>query len=152
MHWSLLSNVKTSGRFFPKICGLFRGLPFRESELQEYGLEMILLTQIHILLFRVDPQQVQNLYEVRFEYLYRGSPDSTVFTLPGNRTFEKTVLFVDWFSTKITIYDFWIFKVPFFSSFSLIKVPFLLIINPKFINFSLYLLHIRTIGSWWASL
>ena len=49
-----------------------------------------------------------------------------------------------WFSTKITIYDFWIFKVPFFSSFSLIKVPFSQI-NPEFINFSSYLLDIRTI-------
>ena len=34
---------------------------------------------------------------------YRGSPDSTVFAHPGNRTIEKTVLFEDWFSTKIVI-------------------------------------------------
>ena len=26
---------------------------------------------------------------------YRGSPDSTVFALPGNRTIEKTILFGD---------------------------------------------------------
>ena len=59
--------------------------------------------------------------EVRFwKWLmqYRGSPDSTVFAPPGNRTIVKTVLFGDWFSTKIVIYDFWIFKVPFFGSFS----------------------------------
>ena len=50
--------------------------------------------------------------------MHRGSPDSTVFVPPGNHTIEKTVLFGDWFNTKIAIYDFWIFKVPFFGSFS----------------------------------
>ena len=55
---------------------------------------------------------------------YRGSPDSTNFAQPGNRTIEKIVLSGDWFDTKITVYDFWIFKVPYFSSFSLIKAPF----------------------------
>ena len=49
--------------------------------------------------------------------IYRGSPDSTVFAPPGNRTIAKTVLIGDWFSTKIMIYDFWIFKVPFFPWF-----------------------------------
>ena len=46
---------------------------------------------------------------------YRGSPDSTNFVLPGIRTIAKIVLSGDWFSTKITIYDFWISKVLFFS-------------------------------------
>ena len=50
---------------------------------------------------------------------YRGSPDSTNFVLPGNCTIAKIVLSGVWFSTKIAIYDFWIFKVPVFSSFSL---------------------------------
>ena len=54
----------------------------------------------------------------KWEQVYRGSPDSTVFALPGNSTIEKTVLFGDLFSTKPAIYDFWIFKVPIFSSFS----------------------------------
>ena len=31
---------------------------------------------------------------------YRGSPDSTNFAHPGNRTIEKIVLSGDWFSTK----------------------------------------------------
>ena len=48
---------------------------------------------------------------------YRDSPDGTVFVPPGNRTIAKTVLIGDWFSTKIAIYDFWIFKVPFFPWF-----------------------------------
>ena len=51
------------------------------------------------------------------ETKYRDSPDSTVFVPPGNRTIAKTVLIGDWFSTKIAIYDFWIFKVPFFPWF-----------------------------------
>ena len=54
---------------------------------------------------------------------YRESPDSTVFAPPGNRTIEETVLvFGDWFSTKIAIYDFWIFKVPFFAHFQAILI------------------------------
>ena len=53
---------------------------------------------------------------------YRGSPVSTVFAHPGNRTIDKTVLFGDWFSTKIAIYDFWIFKVPFFAHFQAILI------------------------------
>ena len=48
---------------------------------------------------------------------YRGSPDSTNFVPPGNSTIAKIVLFGDWFSTKVAIYDFWISKVPFFSYF-----------------------------------
>ena len=44
---------------------------------------------------------------------YRGSPHSTNFGLQGNRTIAKIVLNGDWFSTKITIYDFSISKVPF---------------------------------------
>ena len=42
--------------------------------------------------------------------------NGTVFAPPGNRTIEKTVLFGDCFSTKIRIYEFWNFKVPFFCS------------------------------------
>ena len=49
---------------------------------------------------------------------HRGSPDRTNFVLPGNCTFAKKLLIEDWFSTKIAIYDFWIFKVPFFWWFS----------------------------------
>ena len=50
---------------------------------------------------------------------YRGSPDITVFAPPGNRTIKKTILFGDWFSTKIAIYDFWILKSPFLLIFKL---------------------------------
>ena len=45
---------------------------------------------------------------------YSGSRVSTVFAPPGNCIIEKTVQFGDWFSYKIAIYDFWIFKFPFF--------------------------------------
>ena len=38
--------------------------------------------------------------------LYRGSPDSTNFGPPGDRTIVKIVLSGDWFSTKIGIWDF----------------------------------------------
>ena len=55
---------------------------------------------------------------IKLDSKYRGSPDSTVFAHPGNHTIDKTVLFGDWFSTKIAIYDFWIVKGPFFCSFS----------------------------------
>ena len=50
-------------------------------------------------------------------YYYRDSPHSTNFMPPGNRNVGKIVLFGDWFSTKIAIYDFWIVKVPFFLYF-----------------------------------
>ena len=63
--------------------------------------------------------------------IYRESQDSTNFVLPGNRTIAKIVLSGGWFSTKIVIYEFWIFKVPSFSSFSLYKSPLFLIINPN---------------------
>ena len=75
---------------------------------------------------------VISFVEYVFKLWYRGSPDSTVFAPPGNHTIEKTVLFGDWFSTKIAIYDFWIFKVPVFSSFSLIKVHFFSYFWPAF--------------------
>ena len=39
------------------------------------------------------------------------------FVLPGKRAIVKIVLSGDWFSTKIAIYDFWIFKVCFFAHF-----------------------------------
>ena len=48
---------------------------------------------------------------------YRRSPVSAVFGSPANRTIGKTALIGDWFSTKTAIWDFWIFKVPFFCSF-----------------------------------
>ena len=40
------------------------------------------------------------------QLLYRGSPDSTNFGPPGDRTIAKIVLSGDWFSTKIAIWDF----------------------------------------------
>ena len=42
-----------------------------------------------------------------------GGPQILLFLRP-----QGTVLFREWFSTKIVIYDFWIFKVPFFCSIS----------------------------------
>ena len=67
---------------------------------------------------------IKSLFTIFFgqKKWYRGSPDSTNFAHPGNRTIEKIVLNGDLFSTKITIYDFWIFKVPFFSYLILKKV------------------------------
>ena len=53
-----------------------------------------------------------------FFHGYRDSPVSAVFWSPGNRTIWKTALIGDWFSTKIAILDFWIFKVPFFAYFN----------------------------------
>ena len=44
---------------------------------------------------------------------YTDFPVSAVFWSQGNRTIWKTALIGDWFSTKITIWDFLIFKVPF---------------------------------------
>ena len=66
---------------------------------------------------------------------YRESPDSTNFAHPGNRTIEKIVLNGDLFSTKITIYDFWIFKVPFFSYLMLKNVKTVLILSDLYTMF-----------------
>ena len=44
---------------------------------------------------------------------YRGSPVSVIFQSPWNRTIGKSALIGDWFRTKKTILDFWIFKVHF---------------------------------------
>ena len=49
--------------------------------------------------------------------LYRDSQVSAVFWYPANRTIGKTALIEHWFSSKIVIWDFWIFKVPFFAHF-----------------------------------
>ena len=49
--------------------------------------------------------------------MYRDSPVSVFFWSPANRTIGKTALIEHWFSAKIAIWDFWIFKVPFFSHF-----------------------------------
>ena len=73
--------------------------------------------------------------------IYRRSLVSAVFGSPANRTIGKTALIGDWFSTKIVIWDFWNFKVPFFAHFqensmiwcSLFKVPF----YAHFIEFSI---------------
>ena len=46
-------------------------------------------------------------------YYYSDSPHSTSFMLPGIRNIAEIVLFMDWFSTKISIYDFWIVTVRF---------------------------------------
>ena len=54
-------------------------------------------------------------------HLYRGSPDSTNFAPPGNRTIEKIVLSGVWFSTKMPIYAFGPFKVHFFAHFHKFK-------------------------------
>ena len=51
---------------------------------------------------------------IYIKFIYRESPDSAVFGSPANRTIGKTALIGDWFSTKPTILDFWIFKVHFF--------------------------------------
>ena len=48
---------------------------------------------------------------------YRDSPVSAVFWSPANRTFGKTALIGDCFSTKTSILDFWIFKVHFLGIF-----------------------------------
>ena len=40
-------------------------------------------------------QNQQNMSNFNNKYIVRGSPDSTVFAPPGNRTIEKTVLFGD---------------------------------------------------------
>ena len=49
---------------------------------------------------------------------YRRSLVSAAFGSPEIRTIGKTALIGDWFSTKIAIWDFWIFKVPFYCLFS----------------------------------
>ena len=40
------------------------------------------------------------------------------FRSPSNCTIWKTALIGDWYSTKIMILDFWIFRVPFFVYFN----------------------------------
>ena len=84
--------------------------------------------------------------QLLFTSKYRGSSDSMSFAHPGNCTIEKVILTRDWFSTKIAIYDFWIFKVPFFSSFTF---PFFSYLTQN-ACFFIYLLHIRTIKPWWT--
>ena len=64
--------------------------------------------------------------------MVQGSPHSTIFELPGNRTIGKIVLSGDWFSTKIGIYDFWIFKVPFLCSKKFKSVLILQDLGPIF--------------------
>ena len=46
---------------------------------------------------------------------YRDSSVSAVFWTPRNCTIWKTLLIGECFSTKMTILDFWIFRVHFFS-------------------------------------
>ena len=45
------------------------------------------------------------------------SPVSAIFWSPGNRTIWKTAQIEHWFSTKISILDFWILKVSFFFAY-----------------------------------
>ena len=50
--------------------------------------------------------KLQELFWKQMFSIYRGSPDSTNFGPPGDRTIAKIVLSGDWFSTKIGIWDF----------------------------------------------
>ena len=54
----------------------------------------------------------------------RGSPVGAIFGSPANRTIGKTALIRVWFGTKIVIWDFWNFKVPFFAHFHEITMNF----------------------------
>jgi hypothetical protein len=58
------------------------------------------------------------IFIIQYLTIYRDSPVSAVFWSPRNRTIIKTSLIGDWFSSKIAILDFWIFKVPFFGYFN----------------------------------
>ena len=49
------------------------------------------------------PRMTRSCINELYHRIYRGSPDSTNFVLPGNRTIAKIVLSGDWFSTKIGI-------------------------------------------------
>ena len=71
------------------------------------------MTILDFWIFKVHFFSLQNNFS-----LYRDSPFSAVFGFPANRTIGKTALIGDWFSTKMVILDFWIFKVHFFSLLS----------------------------------
>ena len=58
----------------------------------------------------VQTEQIHKM-TIILHFVYRDSPISAVFGP------QQTTLIGDWFSTKIAILDFWIFKVPFFCSF-----------------------------------
>ena len=51
----------------------------------------------------------------RKPYTKRDFPVSAVFWSPVNCTIGKTALIGVWFSIEITIWDFWLFKVPLFA-------------------------------------
>ena len=64
--------------------------------------------------------KVISFVEYVFKLWYRGSPDSTVFAPPGNHTIEKTILFRDWFCSKLQFMTFGFSKSPFLASFQAI--------------------------------
>ena len=75
-------------------CDLEYRLPLLGDSLNLAGLEAI-TKQIKGGLISEGIFSLLSHLQKMFEILYRGSPDSTVFAPPGNRTIEKTVLFGD---------------------------------------------------------
>ena len=70
--------------------------------------------QVHTYLLKL-----KNLEHHKSHTAITGIPWLVLFLWsPGNRTIWKTALIEHWFSTKIAILDFWIFKVPFFAYFN----------------------------------
>ena len=74
------------------------------------------VSRIKQILVPGNPRQIYSICN------YRGSPDSTVFVLPGNRIIPKTVLIGDWFSTKTLFMTFEISKSPFLLIFTRILI------------------------------
>ena len=109
----------------------FEGLKFIKSDKYYLALRQISYTlnwfskvtivlQIRFPLVLVSTTTVPTFRKCHFSNFpyYRESLDSAVFWSPANRTIWKTALIEHWFSTKIAIWDFWVFKVHFFCSFS----------------------------------
>ena len=81
------------------------------------------------------PFQLNQPYELNkvFKIINTGGPQIVlILCSQGNVLLQKSYYLIgDWFSTKVAIYDFCIFKVPFFSSFSIIKVLFFSYLTQK---------------------
>ena len=81
------------------------------------------------------PFQLNQPYQLNkvFKIINTGGPQIVlILCSQGNVLLQKSYYLIgDWFSTKVAIYDFCIFKVPFFSSFSIIKVLFFSYLTQK---------------------
>ena len=83
---------------------------------------------------KVHSRRVDVLFLAHILKYLEGVPVSAVFGSPANRTIGETALIGDRFSTKMTILDFWIFKVHFFSLFSILTLVFIASTEGEFLQ------------------